>query len=64
MTDQLLRLKEARKIIPLADKTIRKYIADGELKAVKMGKLLCIWQSDAEAFLRNQPSASKEADNG
>lgn len=61
MTDQLLRLKDVRKIIPLAEKTLRERIAAGELKAVKAGKLVCVWQSDAEEYLRNLPPAKVAA---
>ncbi len=49
--DELFTVREVAKKLKLTDKSVRRYISQGKLKAIKLGRVLRIREADVEEFL-------------
>ena len=50
----LLTLKEAAEILKLSERTIRRYIEEGEIKAIKLRGAVRIEERDLEEFINRR----------
>jgi excisionase family DNA binding protein len=51
---QLLTVAEAAEILSTSDKNVRRWIKRGELRAIKIGRLVRIDPRDLEDFIRDR----------
>jgi excisionase family DNA binding protein len=54
MRPQLLTVPDAAEILSTSDKTVRRRIKSGELRAIKDGRLVRIDPRDLEDFIRDR----------
>ncbi|WP_235900440.1 helix-turn-helix transcriptional regulator [Lolliginicoccus suaedae] len=55
----LLRLRAAAELVGLSPKTLRRFIAEGELKAYRVGKsLIYVDEQDVLALIRAVPNGA------
>ena len=59
--EKLLRVSEASKILGVAPTTIRLWIRQGRIRAVRIGKLWRIPQSEVERLVRGKPAGGDRA---
>lgn len=53
-TDSLLAVCDVAKQCQVAERTVRRWISDKKLRAVKLGHLVRVWQSDLDKFTGRQ----------
>ena len=61
--DGLLSVKEAAKLLACSEAMLRKWLHQGKLPAVKVGRLTRIRQTDLEAWVRLGLSAGSRETN-
>jgi excisionase family DNA binding protein len=54
--NRLLTLCEAAEVLHLSDRTVRKYVKDGEIRGKLIGKRWRFKRADLDAFFENAPS--------
>lgn len=59
MTEQLYTTKELAQRLRLSDQTIRRWVTQGKLKAIKAGRNLRIPESEVKRMLEDQPASGK-----
>ena len=59
MTEQLYTTKEIAQRLRLSDQTIRRWITQGKLRAIKAGRNLRIPESEVKRLLEDQPVGGK-----
>jgi len=52
--DEFLTLKEVTEILKVSRQTVYRWISSGELRSIKIGKLVRIRKKDLEKFLKNK----------
>ena len=50
--EKLLTVEDAAKVLLVKPTTVREWLKTGKLKGMKMGRLWRVWESELEAFLR------------
>jgi excisionase family DNA binding protein len=54
--DRLLTLREAAEVLRLSERTVRKYVKEGEIRGKIIGKRWRFKRADLDAFFENAPS--------
>lgn len=52
MPEELITLKEAASILSISRSTLRRWIAQGRLPCVRLGRLIRVRIADLDAFIR------------
>lgn len=60
VSEKLLTTEQVAGILQVHPFTVLKYIKTGKIKAIKLGRVWRIRESDVEAFLEERSMASKE----
>lgn len=60
--DEMLTVEEIARTCRLHEMTIRRHIAEGKLKAVRVGKRVRVRKEDLEAYMTPAVSGGKQAD--
>ncbi len=60
--DELLTVEKVAEILDVHIKTVRAYIADGELPAIKLKREYRIQRSDLDEFIKERRTGNKPSD--
>lgn len=52
--DELLTVREVAERLKLTEKSVRRYISEGKLPAVKLGRVLRVREADLETFVEER----------
>ncbi len=63
VSDKLLTTEQVAELLQVHPFTVLKYIKTGKLKAIKLGRVWRIRESDVERFLEERSMASKEPED-
>jgi len=58
--DRLLTVNEVAKILRLNSETVARYIREGKISAVKLGRVWRIEEKDLEQFIRERKRETKK----
>lgn len=58
--DRLLTVNEAAKILRLNSETVARYIREGKISAVKLGRVWRVEEKDLEEFIRERKREVKK----